>query len=246
MKRVLLKAYRLVVGYERGFNGEGSEQWYYFIALVMNCMLTWWLKPELGVLITVCSVIHFAMTIICGLGDLTDFLANKRCFLYSVLYFSIHLVMFVVCACFNWWWTLITSAIVVISFCIGIDCMGYNTFMRPPKDYDVDYGNDNWVGIFLCHTIWFAIFVTITMLLPISIWIRIGIIVVCMILHPIIDYLEGECINIKDITDEAFDQIMSKIKPEKYIVSSKSEKCAIEEKSSNPPIVVQEDNGNVV
>ena len=53
MKKVLLNIYRGIVGNEYGWNGEGNEQWYYFLALVMNCMLTWWLKPEIGILFTV-------------------------------------------------------------------------------------------------------------------------------------------------------------------------------------------------
>lgn len=47
MKDLLLNFYRCVVGSEYGWFGEGNEQWYYFIALVINIMLTWQFRPDL-------------------------------------------------------------------------------------------------------------------------------------------------------------------------------------------------------
>ena len=110
MKKIkLLDLYRFVVGSEFGWSGEGNEQWYYFLALVMNLMLTWWLKPELGLLFTICSVIHYAT--ICLYGSEVLFYADS---IYSVGYFTIHLVMVILCMIFNWKWTLLTSFIVVV------------------------------------------------------------------------------------------------------------------------------------
>ena len=215
IKNICLNLYSYIVGAPYGWGGEGNEQWYYFLALVMNCMLTWWLKPELGILITICSAVHFGMTIIYGLEDLVDPLGNDGCFIFSVLYFAIHLIMFITCICFNWWWALLTSAIVVVAYLIAPDCSGF-CFLRNLIDNNGDYlNNDNIVGIMISHTIWFACFVTITLLLPISIWIRIAIIAVCMILHPFIDLYEGDCVIISDLTDDAFNNIMDKISSKK-------------------------------
>lgn len=211
MKKIL----QLIVGYPTGFEKEGNRQWYYTLALIMNCMLIWWLKPELGVLFTVCAVIHFAMTVIYGLNDLVDFSANKRCLMYSILYFVIHLILFIVCMIFSWQWALITSAVVVVACLIAPDDMGYNIFMRAPKGYDLDCGNNNVAGILLCHTVWIVIFAIITLLLPISIWIRIAIIVACMILHPFIDILEGECVDVVEIAYDAFYNIVDNFKNKK-------------------------------
>lgn len=211
-KNLFINIWSYIVGAPYGWDGEGNEQWYYFLALVVNCMLTWWLKPELGILITICSVIHFAMTIIYGLGDLMDPLCNDKCFTYSAIYFGIHLVMFITCMCFNWWWTLITSAIVIISFLIAPDCCGFN-LLSSLFNRTYGSGNDNTTGIMILHTIWFVCFAIIALLLPISIWIRIAIIVVCMSLHRFIDLYEGDCVIISDLTDEALSGIWSRIRP---------------------------------
>lgn len=209
MKKVLLNIYRGIVGNEYGWSGEGNEQWYYFLALVMNCMLTWWLKPEIGILFTVFSVVHFAMMFPYEYFFMDDF--QSKSIVPQVVYFSIHLVMFVTSLIVNWPWTLITSSIVVIACLLAPDCTGNNVFMRPPK-YGIYFGNNDYIRILICHTIWFAMFVIITFLLPVSIWIKLAIIATCIILHPFIDFLEGECINISDITEEAFWKIAEKIK----------------------------------
>ena len=39
MKNILLNIYRGIVGNEFGWSGEGNEQWYYFLALVI-CGIT--------------------------------------------------------------------------------------------------------------------------------------------------------------------------------------------------------------
>ena len=70
MKKVLLNAYRCIVGNEFGWIGEGNEQWYYFLALVINCMLTWWIKPELRIIFTVAAVIALQCFLILVSGTL--------------------------------------------------------------------------------------------------------------------------------------------------------------------------------
>ena len=61
------------------------------------------------------------------------------------------------------------------------------------------------------HTIWFATFVTVTFLLPAPNWVRFVIIAVCMILHPVMDYLDGECIESAEIAEDAIFNITDKI-----------------------------------
>ena len=90
--------------------------------------------------------------------------------------------------------------------------MGNNVFMRPPKEYIIYFGNENIASILVFHTILFVAFVVIALSLPISLWVRIIIIVICMILHPIIDFLECECIIISDVTNESFEKIVQTIK----------------------------------
>ncbi len=206
MKKIkLLDLYRFIVGSEFGWSGEGNEQWYYFLALVMNLMLTWWLKPELGVVFTICSIVHYIT--VCVYGSEVLFFQD---FIYSVGYFVIHLIILIMCLILNWKWTLLTSFIVIISVLIAPNCMGNNIFMPEPKPISIYntslyFGNDNVFGIFFFHTIWFAIFVIIALYLPINIWLRLMIIILCMVLHPIIDFLEGDCMNIADVTNDAIE-----------------------------------------
>lgn len=207
MKKVLLNIYRGIVGNTVGWSGEGNEQWYYFLALVINLMLTWWLKPELGIIFTVFAVIHYVTVCVYGSAMLSD-----SSVWYSIAYYAIHTVIFIVCIFLNWKWTLLTSLIVIIAYFIAPDCMGNNIFMRQPKEYTVYCGNENIAAILVFHTILFVAFVVIALSLPISLWIRIIIIVICMILHPIIDFLEGECMIISDVTNESLEKIVQTIK----------------------------------
>ena len=207
MKKVLLNIYRGIVGNEFGWSGEGNEQWYYFLALVINLMLTWWLKPELGIIFTVAAVIHYVTVCVYGYEILSD--SSVEC---SIAYYAIHTVIFIVCIFFNWKWTILTSLTVIVAYFIAPDCMGNNIFMRPPKEYIIYYGNENTAAILVFHTFLFITFVAIALSLPISLWIRIIIIVICMILHPIIDFLEGECIIISDVTNESLEKIVQTIK----------------------------------
>lgn len=209
MKKVLLNIYRGIVGNEFGWSGEGNEQWYYFLALVINLMLTWWIKPELGIIFTVGAVIHYVTVCVYGSAMLSLYDAS---FWYSIAYYTIHTVIFILCMFFNWKWTLLTSLIVIVAYFIAPDCMGNNIFMRPPKEFTVYFGNENIAAILVFHTILFVAFVIIALSLPISLWIRIIIIVICMILHPIIDFLEGECMLISDVTNESLDIIVQTIK----------------------------------
>ena len=210
VKKVLLNIYRGIVGNEFGWNGEGNEQWYYFLALVINNMLTWWLKPELGIVVTVASAIHFITVCVYAVGDL-----SYNSVWHSIVYYAIHAIMFGVCALLNWKWTILTSLIVVVAYLLAPDCMGNNIFMRPPKECGVYAGVENIAAILFFHTVLFVVFVAIALSLPISLWVRILIIVACMILHPIIDFLEGECIIISDVTEEAYDKIVQTIKERK-------------------------------
>ncbi len=207
MKKLLLNIYRGIVGNEFSWSGEGNEQWYYFLALVINNMLTWWLKPELGIVITVASVIHFITVFVYGVGD---FAYNSV--KYSIGYYAIHAIIFIVCILFDWKWTILTALIVVVAYLLAPDCMGNNIFMRPPKEYIVYAGVKNIAAILLFHTILFTTFVVVALNLPLALWARIIIIVACMIVHPIIDFFEGECIIISDVTKDAYNKIMQTIK----------------------------------
>ena len=212
MKEKLMLCYKNIVGQPYGFSGEGNELWYYFIALVINCMLTWWVKPESGIVFTIATVLHCVMICVYGAIDFYD--CSIWC---SVGYWIIHIAIFVVCMVFNWKWTLLTSVVVVLLYFLAPDETGNNIFMRPPKVSSVRttiiyLGNKNTKLILLFHTIVFIIFVVIALNLPISFWLRIGIVLVCMLLHPIIDIIQGEGICVSDVTMATFSRVINYFK----------------------------------
>ena len=208
------KIYRWIVGYEFGFSGEGNEQWYYFLGLVMNIMLTWWLKPELGLVFTIAAGIHFLSINAYGLKAVY-YAPDEVSIVFPTILFGLHLVLFIVCLCFSWSWALITSAVVIVGFILAPNCMGNNILMPEPKKYKVYFGNNNNIGILFFHTLWFVAFVVITLCLPIVWYLKLAIIIVCMILHPVIDTFEGEGVIISDIIEEAVETIIDYFKNKK-------------------------------
>jgi len=207
MKDLLLNFYRCVVGSEYGWFGECNEQWYYFIALVINIMLTWQFRPDLIAIFVVAAGIHFITVCVYSYGSLYD---SSR--FYSVLYYVIHMILYVICFVFDWELTLLTSSIVIIGYFLAPDCIGDSFFMMPIRKYIGKSESKKAAVILAFHTIMFLTFAVIALNLPISLWTRITIIVTCMILHPIIDYLESECIIISDATNESIDIIVQIIK----------------------------------
>ena len=61
----------------------------------------------------------------------------------------------------------------------------------------------------------FAAFVIIVFLLPIKLWTKLLMIIGALVIHPVIDYLEGECIIISDVTYGIFEIIKSSVKKQK-------------------------------
>lgn len=57
----------------------------------------------------------------------------------------------------------------------------------------------------------FVVFVWLDFLLPINLGIKLLIILGAIIVHPIIDIMEGECIIISDVTSDALENIKEHI-----------------------------------
>jgi hypothetical protein len=185
----LLGAYQLIVGYANGIDMEGCSQWYYFLSLAMINTLTWWLRPELGLLFSICSGLHFVMVCLYGLLQM-----DERKPSWSLCCFVLNLAMFVVCLYFDWLWTLGMSAIVALGFILAPDDNGCNIFTHDKNDLNkFSFG---WALFF--HTLWFAAFVTIMILVPIATWLKFVGIVAAIFLHPLMDYMEGECMSLEN------------------------------------------------
>lgn len=205
----LLYFYQFIVGSKYGFTGEGNEQWYYTLSLVINLMLVWWLCPEIGIVFTALSVIHYLTVVYYGVNEFA-----YDSFAGSCIYFGIHLVLFAVAAIVNIKWTIITSIITTAAVIIAPDCMGENIFLRN-QEYKPNYPLDKSNVPLLFNTIIFATFVIVDFLLPIKLWIKFVILTIAMVLHPFIDLIEGECIIISDITYDALANIQRTIKSKK-------------------------------
>lgn len=198
-KKIFLCIYQCIVGGECGFTGEGNEQWYYFLALVMNLMLVWWKKPEIAVVFTILAAIHYATICIYGFFELFE--EGSVILLYS--YLGIHAILAIVAICTDFKWAFITALIVIIAFLFAPDCTGNNIVIRAECV--------RWWQPLIFNTIMFAVFVWLDFLLPINLGIKLLIIVGAVIVHPIIDILEGECIIISDVTSDALGNIRDHI-----------------------------------
>ena len=186
MKKFFLNIYRCIVGPESGFTGEGNEQWYYFLSLVINLTLIWWQKPEIGLLFTILAVIHYVTVAYYGISGSYDLL--------------------VIAMITSFKWAIITTIITIIAFFLAPDCTGNNIFLRK-KSYSI--------LTLLFNTMIFAAFVIIVFLLPIILWTKLLMIIGALVIHPVIDYLEGECIIISDVTYGIFEIIKSSVKKQK-------------------------------
>lgn len=207
-KKIFLCIYQCIVGGECGFTGEGNEQWYYFLALVMNLMLIWWKKPEIAVVFTVLAVIHYATVCIYGFFELIE----DGSVIFSYLYFGIHAILVIVAICTSFKWAVITTLIVIIAYLFAPDCTGNNIVIREPGQKGSSVALRSLRGLpLIFNTIIFVVFVWLDFLLPINVGIKLLIIVGAVIVHPIIDILEGECIIISDVTSDALDNIRDHI-----------------------------------
>ena len=174
MKNKVPNFYRWIVGTEYGWCGEGNEQWYYTIALVINIMASWWLMPQYALLFTIAAVIHYATVFVYGYFGLEG-IESVWC---SVAYFAIHLALFIICCCTHFGWTIVTTLTVVVAFLIAPNACGDVILL--PEFISDDDDSDESIPILVIHTIWFLAFFVMAMLLPISIWFRLAIVVACI------------------------------------------------------------------
>ena len=115
--------------------------------------------------------------------------------------------MFVIAAIVNIKWAIITSVITTVAVLIAPDCTGNNIFLRKPNV------RNNLPLLF--NTIMFVAFVVVDFLLPIKLWIKFVLLVTFMVLHPFIDFMEGEGIIISDVTCNAWGYIRQSLKSKK-------------------------------
>ena len=202
MRKFFEKLWCVVVGSPAGFAGEGNEQWYYTLALAMSCMLAWTFLPEVALVFTIISAIHLITVHVFGINMWDEYGRN-----YCWGYLSAHAVLFIIALLFNWWWTFITAAIAIVAVLFAPDCTEENIVTRIMKiEYDEE--KQNKIAM-ICHTCIFALFVIVTCLLPTVWWAKLLVIVVFMGLHFLVDFLEGECVNVCELAENAFNIVIN-------------------------------------
>ena len=132
---------------------------------------------------------------------------SEESVVYSYLYYATHLFLLIMALLTNFGWAVITTLITLLAVSMAPDCTGINYYIR---DDEISSNNPKLLLIF--NTIIFIAFVVVDFLLPIKLWIKLAIIVGMLLLHPLIDYLEGKGIIISDCTADSIDVIMESIK----------------------------------
>ena len=193
MKEKMFNVLRFIVGPEYGFTGEGNEQWYYTVAIAVNLMLTWWLRPDIALIFTILPIIHYVTVFIFGYNDL--FIDNNKNL--SFVYLGIHALTLIVAIFVDGKWTLLTCAIVVGAVLLSPDCIGDNIFASNAKHLQL-----------LFNTIILAVFIIIDFMLPINLWIKFVIVLLALVIHPVVDWLQGECVDVNELFSDAIGSIL--------------------------------------
>ena len=195
MKKALLFIYSLIVGFPFGYSGEGNMQWYNFIALVIGGFATFSVHPNFLVVYTILVSIHLLAVFVYDYFNLEASLIG-----YSFGYVILHIMLFGICFFFYWKWALLLLSLNIFAFLSGSNSNGESVIVHGPPLFSVtDEESNNYKVIipllYFFHTLWFGFLTLVVYRSPISLKARIGIIIACIILHPIIDLLQGDSHN---------------------------------------------------
>ena len=79
---------------------DNKNNWYYFLSLVINLMLIWWQKPEIGLLFTILATIHYVTVAFYGISGLYEEFDDGCTTKSAYVYLGIHLLLFVIAVVF--------------------------------------------------------------------------------------------------------------------------------------------------
>lgn len=183
------KIYRCIVGKENGFfYGEGNEQWYYTIALVICLMIKWIIEPEIVPILGILVITHYLLVAIYGYYELSETGA-----LAISIFIGLQLAIFSIAFLLDFKWTIITIMATVFAILCAPDYSGHNIFFKRKVSSKV---------LLLFNTIIFLIFIIVDFLLPVKLAIKFLFIVIALIFHPMIDYLGIENVLITNVAIE--------------------------------------------
>lgn len=198
MKEKFGKVLRLIVGSECGMFGESNRQWYYTLALAISVMLAWCkLTQQEAIVFTIVSLVHIISVHVYALCGLEDYKS------YSIAYIVLHLIVVVTAFLTNWIFAIGSICIVALFLIISPDECGLCVFTVN--------SNNQKANEYIClitHTIVLALFVITVCILPVIWWVKVLIICLALALHPLIDYLSGECVDVVMIAFEDLPYIL--------------------------------------
>lgn len=198
MKEKFGKVLRLIVESKCGMFGEGNRQWYYTLALAISVMLAWCkLTQQEAIVFTIVSLVHIISVHVYALCGLED---NKS---YSFAYTVLHLIVVVTAFLTNWIFAIGSICIVAEFLNISPDECGLCVFTIN--------SNNQKANEYIClitHTIVLALFVITVCILPVIWWAKALIICLALALHPLIDYLSGEGVDVVMIAFENLPYIL--------------------------------------
>ena len=195
MKAKLMQLWRVVVGSEVGFVGEGCYQWYYTLYLVMAIMLAWRNYPDIAVDFTlVCAAEYIG---VCTFGY---FMLIDRGIPYAISYLIFLAITSIVRLLLCWQLELISAAIGIIGILIAPNESGQSFVFHFPEE-------QIWRAL-IPNTFYFALFVYITVILPVDVGTKAIIILGAMLIHPVIDLSEGACMSYVDNFMDCFEDLI--------------------------------------
>ena len=200
------KIFRCIVGEECGFFGEGNRQWYYTLALAISIMLAWMRLPKnVAITFTILSAIHLISVHIYELTDLS--FCRSASIAYT--YIFIHSMILIIALITHWKFSLMSILIMIIFLFIAPDEVGWNIFSNLFIKSGFASTNSKLESFIAlsAHTIVFTIFIITVCQLPFLWWGKLLIIAAMMGLHPIIDYLEGECVDVIVAVEDIISEI---------------------------------------
>ena len=198
IRRAIGHMLRSIVGEEFGYDGEGNTQWYYIAGILGTLMLIWNHKPfATAILFTIYAALHVITVCITGYRMVFIEDRNKDQKTHAMVYFGFHVILFVAALITNALWAIISAVVVIAMYFLGTDCIGENVFWNECKE-------EHPRKILVLNTIVFAVLMIIIMQLRASATAKLLIVVGMVVLHYIVDYFQGEGIEIRDVTQTAF------------------------------------------
>ena len=195
MKEKFLQICRCLFGSEVGYVGTGCDQWYYTLYVAISIMFAWRNCPSIAPQYTAVLVVEYIGVCIYGYFTLVDYgLA------YPILYLLFILTAAVVRFLLNWQLALITLVIGIIGAGIAPDEEGQSLLFQ--------LSEDRIHRALISNATYFGLFAYAAIVLPVDVGTKVIIIIGAMLLHPLVDMMDGCCICYCELIAESVDTII--------------------------------------